>query len=243
MVPDRSVASAERVRFGDPGFIRRNEVALYAAFLGAPPGDKFLRIYWDHVNKPTEFQIVDTQAGEVRRDNDKLFDIEEIVEHTYEDLSGPTERTVRVELIHAPSVLHRTRGALPTRAELFFNVFSTDRALPRRRRLGALVPRILFDEFHGLLEIGLFDDPHRRRVRNMGSRAPSIICVERRGCDALGFQQVREQMCIRRVTSGVNSFHELSLNQLPLGPEAWIRRATVESTRVLTAGRLRSWRG
>ena len=48
----------------------------------------------------TEFQIVDAQAGEVRRDNDELFDIEEIVEHTYEDLSGPTERTVRVELIH-----------------------------------------------------------------------------------------------------------------------------------------------
>ena len=88
------------MRFSDPGFIRRNEVALYAAFLGAPPGDKFLRIYWDHVNKPTEFQIVDTQAGEVRLDNDDLFDIEETVEHTYEGLSGPTERTVRVELIH-----------------------------------------------------------------------------------------------------------------------------------------------
>ncbi len=89
-----------RVRFNDPGFIRGNEVALYAAFLGAPPGDKFLRIYWDHVNKPTKFEIVDTQAGEVRRDNDELFDIEETVEHTYEELSGPTERTVRVELIH-----------------------------------------------------------------------------------------------------------------------------------------------
>ena len=89
-----------RVRFGDPGFIRGNEVALYAAFLGAPPGDKFLRIYWDHANKPAEFQIVDTQQGEVRRDNDELFDIEKIVEHSYEGLSGQTERTVRVELIH-----------------------------------------------------------------------------------------------------------------------------------------------
>ena len=88
------------MRFGDPGYIRGNEVAVYAGFLGAPPGDKFLRIYWDHANKPAEFQIVDTEAGEVRRDNDELFDIEEIVEHTYEDLSGPTERTVRVELIH-----------------------------------------------------------------------------------------------------------------------------------------------
>ena len=48
------------VRFSDPGFVRGNEVAVYAAFLGAPPGDKFLRIYWDHANKPAEFQIVDT---------------------------------------------------------------------------------------------------------------------------------------------------------------------------------------
>ena len=89
-----------RVRFNDPGFVRRNEVALYAAFLGAPPGDKFLRIYWDYANKPDKMQVVDTQEGEVQRDNDELFDVEEIVEHTYDGLSGQTERTVRVELIH-----------------------------------------------------------------------------------------------------------------------------------------------
>ena len=105
-----------RVRFGDPGYIRGNEVAVYAGFLGAPPGDKFLRIYWDHANKPAEFQIVDTEAGEVRRDNDELFDIEEIVEHTYEDLSGPTERTVRVELIHEDG---NTRLWLATETSLY----------------------------------------------------------------------------------------------------------------------------
>jgi hypothetical protein len=89
-----------RVRFSDPGYIRGNEVAVYAAFLGAPPGDKFLRIYWDLENRPTNFQIFDTQEGEVRRDNDELFDIEELVEHTYDGLSRPTEFTVRVELVH-----------------------------------------------------------------------------------------------------------------------------------------------
>ena len=88
-----------RVRFSDPGYIRSNEVGLYAAFMGGPPGDKFLRIWWDHDNAPTASQIVDTQEGEVRRDNDQLFDVEALVEHTYSGLSGPTERNVRVELI------------------------------------------------------------------------------------------------------------------------------------------------
>lgn len=89
-----------RVRFSDPGYVRGNDVAVYAAFFGAPPGDKFLRIYWDYGNDPTEFQIVDTQAGEVRRDNDQLYDIERVVEHTYEGLSGQASKTVRVELVH-----------------------------------------------------------------------------------------------------------------------------------------------
>ena len=42
---------------------------------------------------------MDTQEGEPQRNNDLLFDIEAVVEHAYADLSGPTERVVRVELV------------------------------------------------------------------------------------------------------------------------------------------------
>jgi hypothetical protein len=88
-----------RVRFSSPGFVNGNEVAVYAAFIGAPPGDKFLRIWWDYQNNRETFQIVDTQAGEPQRDNDDLYDIETLVEHSYDAPRTPTDYTVRVELI------------------------------------------------------------------------------------------------------------------------------------------------
>lgn len=88
-----------RVRFSSPGFVRVNDVAVYASFIGAPPGDKFLRIWWDYEGDREEFEIVDTQAGQPQRDNDDLFDIEAIVEHTYEGLPRQKTFTVRVELI------------------------------------------------------------------------------------------------------------------------------------------------
>ena len=96
-----SCANVEEVhvRFGNPGHIEENHVAVYAGFIGAPPGDKFLKIWWDYDNKREKYQIVDTQAGEVRRDNDLLYDVEAIVEHTYEGLTGPREYNVRVELV------------------------------------------------------------------------------------------------------------------------------------------------
>jgi hypothetical protein len=88
-----------RVRFSDPGYIEENQVAVYAAFIGVPPGDKFLKIWWDYDNKREKYQIVDTQAGEVRRDNDLVYDVEAVVEHTYDGLTDPTEYNVRVELV------------------------------------------------------------------------------------------------------------------------------------------------
>jgi len=86
------------VRFSDPGYVDGNRVGMYASFEGAPPGDKFLKIWWDYVNEPQKTEIVDTQAGEPRRDNDDIFDIYALVEHEY-DFTQNTEVTVRVELI------------------------------------------------------------------------------------------------------------------------------------------------
>ena len=86
------------VRFSDPGFSDGNNVGMYVSYLGAPPGDKFLRIWWDYINDSHTTQIVDTQAGQVRRDDPNTYDIIELVEHEY-DLSGSTEITTRVELI------------------------------------------------------------------------------------------------------------------------------------------------
>jgi hypothetical protein len=87
-----------RARFTDPGFVDGNRVGLYVVFEGAPPGDKFLKIWWDYTNLPGSVQRVDTEAVDTRRRSDSSFDVYALVEHEYA-FRRNTEVTVRVELV------------------------------------------------------------------------------------------------------------------------------------------------
>ena len=80
-----------RVRFSSPGFARNDEVGLYVFFDGLPAGPKRLRVWWDYEGGGENF--VDFRFP------DEATSIEEVYEHRYLDLRGPTEMLVRVELI------------------------------------------------------------------------------------------------------------------------------------------------
>jgi len=80
-----------RARFSSPGFVEDNKVGLYLYFTGLPPGPKKLRIWWDYENDAVHFRDF------VFPEEDTA--IEEVYEHRYLDLRGPTEMLVRVELI------------------------------------------------------------------------------------------------------------------------------------------------
>jgi hypothetical protein len=80
-----------RVRFSTPGYVEDDEAGLYVHFTGLPEGPKRLRIWWDYVNDAVHFR--DFVFPEQDRE------IEQLYEHRYLDLPGPTEMLVRVELI------------------------------------------------------------------------------------------------------------------------------------------------
>ena len=80
-----------RVRFSSPGYVENDKVGLYVYFSGLPEGPKRLRIWWDYENDGIQFRDF--------RFPDEATSIEEVYEHRYPDLRGPTEMLVRVELI------------------------------------------------------------------------------------------------------------------------------------------------
>jgi len=80
-----------RVRFGSPGYVEDHEVGLYVSYTGLAEGPKRLRIWWDYENDAVHFRDYPFPEGET--------EIEEVYEHRYLDLRGPTEMLVRVELI------------------------------------------------------------------------------------------------------------------------------------------------
>ncbi len=79
------------VRFSSPGYAEEDRVGLYVSFEGVPEGPKRVRIWWDYENDPVHFRDF--------RFSDDTSDIDEVYEHQYLDLRGPTEMLVRVELI------------------------------------------------------------------------------------------------------------------------------------------------
>lgn len=88
---DCSHVDIVRARFSSPGYVEDDRVGFYVYFTGLPEGPKRLRIWWDYENDPVHFR-------------DFVFpeentEIEEVYEHRYLDLRGPTEMLVRVELI------------------------------------------------------------------------------------------------------------------------------------------------
>ncbi len=87
------------VRFSDPGYVAGTRAGLYASYEGVPAGDKVLRLWWDYDNDPTSFQNIHLGQGEVRRENDQLFDLEVLAEHLYAPPPTAQDRTVRAELI------------------------------------------------------------------------------------------------------------------------------------------------
>jgi hypothetical protein len=80
-----------RARFSDPGYAEDDRVGLYLYFTGLPEGPKRLRIWWDYENDAVHFRDF------VLPEEDT--EIEEVYEHQYLGLRGPTEMLVRVELI------------------------------------------------------------------------------------------------------------------------------------------------
>lgn len=80
-----------RVRFSSPGYVEDDKVGLYVYFRGLPEGPKKLRIWWDYENDAVHFRDFRFPEADT--------EIEEVYEHQYLDLTGPTEMLVRVELI------------------------------------------------------------------------------------------------------------------------------------------------
>ena len=88
---DCAQVEAVRARFSSPGHVDHDEVGLYVYFGGLGEGPKRLRIWWDYENDPSRFRDFRFPA--------EVTEIEEVYEHRYHGLSGPTEMLVRVELI------------------------------------------------------------------------------------------------------------------------------------------------
>jgi hypothetical protein len=80
-----------RVRFSTPGFIEDDRVGLYVFFEGIPEGRKRLRVWWDRDREPWAYRDFEL--------TEDTMELEEVYEHQYRNLSGPTEMLVRVELI------------------------------------------------------------------------------------------------------------------------------------------------
>ena len=87
------------LRFSDPGFQEFDYVGFFYNYVGAPPGDKKLQIFWDEENEPTQSSYVHLGTGEVNRDDANLFDLSGVVEHVYKNIDEPTQKRVRVNLI------------------------------------------------------------------------------------------------------------------------------------------------
>lgn len=85
-----------RARFSDPGFIDDLDVGLFVKFIGIPAGAKTLRIWWDYRNAFHQYQDVFVGDGDANPEHANRFDIEMVIEHTYDE-AGPKQ--VRVELI------------------------------------------------------------------------------------------------------------------------------------------------
>jgi len=73
-----------QVRFSDPGFVDHNEVGLFVKYLGMPPGEKILRIWWDF--EPGLWQDFHVGEGEVERHDPNLLNFEGILRHTYQGI-------------------------------------------------------------------------------------------------------------------------------------------------------------
>lgn len=88
-----------KVRFSQPGFVIGPVVSLFVEYKGIPvPGDKFLDIWWDEVNKPGEVENLNVGAGDPQSHDSAKFDLKGIVAWVYDDLERPEQRQIRVNL-------------------------------------------------------------------------------------------------------------------------------------------------
>ena len=85
-----------RARFSDPGYVAGNVVGLFLSYRGTPAGEKTLEITWDEHNASGVVDSFDVGMGDARSDG--LFDLEGVVSHEYEGVTGPTTKSVRAAL-------------------------------------------------------------------------------------------------------------------------------------------------
>ena len=94
---DCSQLEEVRVRFSDPGFLDHLRVGLYVQYVGVPPGQKKLRIWWDYENAFDRFQDIPIADSDVERIMGREV-YGNVIEHDYGPVSVATPRKVRAEL-------------------------------------------------------------------------------------------------------------------------------------------------
>jgi len=94
---DCSQLEEVRVRFSDPGFLDHLRVGLYVQYVGVPPGQKKLRLWWDYENAFDRFQDIRIDDSDLERIMGREV-YGSVIEHQYEPVSASTRRKVRAEL-------------------------------------------------------------------------------------------------------------------------------------------------
>ncbi len=94
---DCSQLEEVRVRFSDPGFLDHLRVGLYVQYVGVPPGEKRLRIWWNYQNAFGAFQDIRIDDADLERISGREV-YGNVIEHEYEPVSASTPRQVRAEL-------------------------------------------------------------------------------------------------------------------------------------------------
>jgi hypothetical protein len=92
------VVEEVRVRFSDPGYIKSSGVGMYLKYVGMPPGEKKLRVWWDVDNEPNHHRDTPIGVGDRNPVDPSRYDFEGLLEHTYKN-PEVKERKIRVELI------------------------------------------------------------------------------------------------------------------------------------------------
>ncbi len=92
------VVEEVRIRFSDPGYIKSSEVGMFVKYVGMPPGEKKLRVWWDFENEPNRYRDTPIDESDRNPGDPGRYDFEGLLEHTYRnpEVKG---RKIRVELI------------------------------------------------------------------------------------------------------------------------------------------------
>ena len=86
------------VRFSEPGYVNGNVVGLFYNYVGVHAGAAKLEIFWDEANEPTRTQYIILGPGEASPDGD-LTNHTGVIQHVYKNITEPTKKVVRVNLI------------------------------------------------------------------------------------------------------------------------------------------------